>query len=171
MPGSLKMPVEMASYSVCFRAEVFKVSSKINTPGEFGVPVEALQVGRAGVQLVTGSEGGVLSCPCWSVGRGVRDRVCERPSLQCTSGPVWLRETCFIFTAQTYLLLRFLHFKVHSFIHPLVHQVVRQPVSPVSCRASWRLAVWTALTSTSQQWAFGSKSKGRSPHAPDVLRA
>ena len=44
MPGSLKMPVEMASYSVCFRAEVFKVGSKINTPGEFGVPVEALQV-------------------------------------------------------------------------------------------------------------------------------
>lgn len=73
------MPVEMASYSVCFRAEVFKVSSKINTPGEFGVPVEALQVRRAGVQLVTGSEGLVPAGLGAVVSGG---GVCERPSLQ-----------------------------------------------------------------------------------------
>lgn len=55
------------------------MSSKINT--EIGVPVEALQVRRAGVQLVTGSEGLVPAGLGAVVSGG---GVCERPSLQGT---------------------------------------------------------------------------------------
>ena len=48
---SLKMPVEAASCSVCFRAEVFKVSSKITHLGRSGS-----RRGPAGgmVRLITG---------------------------------------------------------------------------------------------------------------------
>lgn len=170
-PGSLKMPVEAASCSVCFRAEVFRVSSKITHLGRSGS-----RRGPAGgaVQLITGSEGGALSCSCWSVGRGVRGRGVRETLPSMDPQLMWLRAPCFIFTAQTYLLLQILLFKMHSFIHPLVHQVVRQPVSPASRWASQRLAVWTGTRVNQRELAMGLQvqvKRQKPACTPDVLRA
>ena len=155
----------------CFRAEVFKVSSKITHPGRSGS-----RRGPAGgtVRLITGSEGGVLSCSCWSVGRGVRGRGVRETLPSVNPQLVWLRAPCFIFTAQTHLLLQFLLFTMHLFIHPLVHQVVRQPVSPASRWALRRLTVWTGTHVNQHELAMGLwvQVKRQKPTCtPDVFRA